>query len=254
MIVNRAFVDQMLGGGDAIGRRLRYLEPHDSDVGDLDVESGAIEPTRWHEIIGVSSDLQTNAIDPSQVAPTVFHPLKESEPRAAFLVRARGNGVTFAGRLRELAVTLDPTVRVVTLTMADIHRQSALATRLVLTALVLIVVSVLLLSAAGIYAMIAFTVTQRKKEIGIRVAMGANLMQVVRGVFARAAVQLAAGLVTGVALALLLDSATAGEVLGRSGRLTLPAVAAVMVVVGLLSAVGPARRGLRIQPTEALRE
>lgn len=247
VIVNRAFVHQVLRDGPAIGRRLRYVEDGDTDADDSD-------PTRWHEIVGVAADLQTNAIDPTQVAPTVFHPLEGHEPRAAFLVRARGNGGTFAGRLRELAVTLDPTVRVVTLTMSDIHRQSTLATRLVLMALLLIVVSVLLLAAAGIYAMISFTVSQRRKEIGIRVAMGANPMQIVRGVFARAAVQLASGLVAGVALALVLDSASGGEVLGQSGRVTLPAVAIVIIVVGLAAAVGPARRGLHIQPTDALRE
>jgi ABC-type antimicrobial peptide transport system permease subunit len=102
--------------------------------------------------------------------------------------------------------------------------------------------------------MISFTVSQRRKEIGIRVAMGANPMQIIRGVFARAAVQLASGLVAGVALALVLDSASGGEVLGQSGRVTLPAVAIVIIVVGLAAAVGPARKGLHIQPTDALRE
>ena len=247
VIVNRAFVQQVLAGGQAIGHRFRYAESRKSD-------RSALDPSSWNEIVGVVSDLETNALDPALVTPTVFHPLVNDGARAMFLVRATTGDAAVAGRLREIALKLDPTARVTTVTFADLERQSEMATRLIVLVLVLLIASVLLLSAAGIYALMSFTVTQRRKEIGIRAAMGANAAQLLRGIFARAAWQLAAGVVVGSIVAMLLDRASGGEALGVPGWRLLPAMAAIMIVVGLLAAIGPARRGLRIQPTEALRD
>jgi putative ABC transport system permease protein len=83
--------------------------------------------------------------------------------------------------------------------------------------------------------------------------MGADSRQLLRSIFTKAVLQLAAGVVVGIALALLLDVASDGEMLGSFGRALLPIAAVVMVIVGMLATLGPARRGLRIQPTEALR-
>ena len=84
-------------------------------------------------------------------------------------------------------------------------RQAAIALRLMLLGSSLVVVTVLLLSAAGIYALMSFTVSQRRKEIGIRAAMGADARQLLRSIFTKAALQLAAGVVVGIVLALLVD-------------------------------------------------
>jgi predicted permease len=246
VIVNRSFVQHTLEGGPAIGRRFRYAEPDRA-------HPSSVDPETWHEIVGVVSDLETNALDPTLVTPTVFHPLVGDGVRALFLVRAPNGGAAFAGRLREIAIKLDPTVRVLTVTFADLQRQSRMATRLVLLVLVLLIASVLLLSAAGIYALMSFTVTQRRKEIGIRAAMGADSRQLLLGIFTRSVAQLAAGVVVGVIAAVLIDTASSGEALGRVGYVLLPAMALIMMVVGLIASIGPARRGLRIQPTEALR-
>jgi ABC-type antimicrobial peptide transport system permease subunit len=117
----------------------------------------------------------------------------------------------------------------------------------------LVVVTVLLLSAAGIYAMMSFTVSQRRKEIGIRAAIGADARHILGSIFAKAALQLASGVAVGIVMALLIDRASDGEMLGLLGLRLLPITALVMVLVGLFATIGPARRGLRIQPTEALR-
>jgi ABC-type antimicrobial peptide transport system permease subunit len=117
----------------------------------------------------------------------------------------------------------------------------------------LVIVTALLLSAAGIYAMMSFTVSQRRKEIGIRAALGADAGQLLRSIFTKAALQLAAGVVVGIVLALMTDRASEGELLGSFGRALVPVTAVAMTIVGLFATIGPARRGLRIQPTEALR-
>ena len=148
---------------------------------------------------------------------------------------------------------MDPSVRLTAWTFAEFDRQQVLAFRLVMLALSLIVTTVLLLSAAGIYALMSFTVSQRRKEIGIRAAMGADARQLLFAIFKKAAAQLGAGVIVGVSIALLLDVSSGGGMLGSIGRGLLPIMSVVMVLVGLFAAIGPARRGLRVQPTEALR-
>ena len=113
--------------------------------------------------------------------------------------------------------------------------------------------SVLLLSAAGIHALMSFTVNQRRREIGIRSALGASARLILTSVLARAARQLSVGVGVGLVVAVALDLLAGGEMLEGAGLLTVPATAAFMFVVGLIAAAGPARRGLRVQPTEALR-
>jgi ABC-type antimicrobial peptide transport system permease subunit len=117
----------------------------------------------------------------------------------------------------------------------------------------LVTQSVLLLAAAGIYALMSVAVTRRRREIGIRIALGADRGRIFRSIFQRAFAQLAVGVVLGLAAAAWLDVAADGDLMGRQGAVILPAVSAFMIVVGLLATLGPARRGLRINPIEALK-
>jgi ABC-type antimicrobial peptide transport system permease subunit len=119
---------------------------------------------------------------------------------------------------------------------------------------VAVTLSVLLLSAAGVYAMTSFTVARRRREIGIRTALGAAPRRLLASIFARAGAQLGGGVLAGLVVAAALDRAMGGGPFAGKGMLFLPLVAGFMVLVGLLAAVGPARRGLAVQPTEALRE
>lgn len=246
VVVNRAFVNQLLGGANAVGRRVRY-------------EANRGEPamggtTTQYEIVGVVTDLGTNTIEPDLIDSVIYHSLRSSTGATA-LIRVRGNDpLQFSSRLRDLTSALDPTLRLQIVTFSEMKRQGEIGLRLMLLACSLVVVTVLLLSAAGIYAMMSFTVSQRRKEIGIRAALGADAGQLLRSIFTKAALQLAAGVVAGIALALMADRAGGDdELLGSFGRAMLPVTAVIMTIVGLFAAIGPARRGLRIQPTEALR-
>ena len=253
IIVNQTFVRRVLGNRDAVGMRLRFIRaPQDGPaLGDTSVDT---EP--WHEIAGVAGDLSTNPIDPELIRPAVFHALDTgSESRATLLVKVRGqDAAAFAAPLREIAMSLDPTLRVTLRTFVEMDRQQQIARRLILLALSLISTAVLLLSAASIYALMSFTVSRRRKEIGIRAAMGADATQLLRGIFTTAAVQLGIGVIVGIGLSFLADVLIGGDGLGPTGRrVFVPVMAVVMIVVGLIASIGPARRGLRIQPTEALR-
>jgi ABC-type antimicrobial peptide transport system permease subunit len=100
--------------------------------------------------------------------------------------------------------------------------------------------------------MMSFTVAKRRREIGIRSALGADPRRILTGIFARAAAQLGAGVLVGLVLAAAFAVAT--DDVNARGFLMMPAIAGLMLIVGLLAALGPARRGLAVQPTEALRE
>ena len=260
VVVNEAFVRKLLGNRDAIGTRLRYTANRHGSLESGERPDGGdrpnVAPEPWHEIVGVVSDLYINRIDPARVNPAVFHSLAAGPGvRPILLIKVRGRDASdFAARLREITTALDPTVRLNVRPFVEMERQQQLALRLILLVMSLIVTAVLMLSAAGIYALMSFTVSRRRKEIGIRAAMGADSGQLLRGIFARAAAQLGTGVAIGAALAFLVDVMSGGEVLGATGRLVfVPAIAVMMIGVGLIASFGPARRGLKVQPTEALR-
>lgn len=250
VIVSRAFAQQIVGDGAVVGRRLRWVQrPQGAEADD-------VVRSKWFEIVGVVEDLHVNEMDPSLVRPVIYYAVAPTQVNGVSLeMRVRGDDAkAFAPMLRELAASVDPTLRLgMIYTLADFERQDQLAVRLVALAIGLVLVSVFLLSAAGVYALTSFTVTRRRKEIGIRTALGAHSGHVLRSIFGRVARQIALGVVLGLAAAAALEMASGGELLGGRGRVLLPVFAALMVIVALGAAFGPARRGLKIQPTEALR-
>jgi ABC-type antimicrobial peptide transport system permease subunit len=160
-----------------------------------------------------------------------------------------------APRLRQMAATVDPGLRVEAVEgVVESWDNSLKFLRLMAIAIIVVTVSVLLLSAAGIYAMMAFTVARRRREIGIRAALGADARRILGGIFRRAAGQLGAGVALGLTVAATLDWLGDGMLTGGNTLLLMPGVVAVMTIVGLFAAIVPARRGLAVQPVEALRD
>lgn len=118
----------------------------------------------------------------------------------------------------------------------------------------LIAVIAVLLSAVGHYALVAFTVSERAREIAIRMTLGAQGRRIAGGILRRAVAQLGVGVLLGVWLgASLLREFVPGATAAHPGwPALLAAVAAVMMATGLLACVGPTRRALKIQPSRAL--
>ncbi len=253
VVVNRAFVREVLGGREALGRRVRLAQGY-RDGGVMRVPDG-LEAERWYEIVGVVGDLPARAMEPDEPLAHVYRPLG---PGGAYplslMIHTRGAPADFAPRLRELAAAVDPALQSQALRpMEALVRMGQSAMRMGALALGLLTGSVLLLSAAGIYAMMSFTVTKRRREIGLRAALGAHPQRLVAGIFARAAGQLGVGAALGLAVSTGMNILTDGEITGGHGTIVLPAVAAGILFVGLLATLGPAVRGLRIQPMEALK-
>jgi hypothetical protein len=252
VIVNRTFVRHLLAEDDrgsesrsALGLRFRYPS----------TGSGQGTQSKWYQIIGVVRDFP--AFSPSPVSdgePTVYHPAAPGTVDPC-VISVRFKGPIPAGmtdRIRQIGAEVDPALqlrRVVPL--SDFYGDLRAVWRYLAWGVGLLTASVMLLSAAGIYALMSFTVAQRTREIGIRAALGAAPNRLLLGIFGRVIRQLAVGVVTGSLLsAAALSSAGVGA--GKVGPL-LFAVASLMLVVGLLAASGPARRSLRIQAIDALR-
>ena len=126
--------------------------------------------------------------------------------------------------------------------------------RLIGVSLAVVILSVTLLSAAGVYSLMSFTVARRRREIGIRAALGANRNRILAGIFARILFQLGAGAVLGLIAAAGLEQILEGDMVRSYRAMLLPLVALLMVTIGVIAAAGPVRQGLSIQPIEALRD
>jgi hypothetical protein len=186
--------------------------------------------------------------------PTIYHPaaVGDLDPVTLSVRFAGAVPAGFINRFRVIGAEVDPALQLRGVgQLVDRYDEGRSAWRSLAWAIALVTASVLLLSAAGIYALMSFTVAQRTREIGIRMALGAQPWRVMLNVFGRAVWQVAAGVLIGSILSGAAFVAI-GLGLGRAAPLLLM-VAAIMGLVGLSAAFGPARRALRIQAIEALR-
>jgi putative ABC transport system permease protein len=171
----------------------------------------------------------------------------------AVVVRVAGDAAPLAPRVTALARQVDVGLQlqdIVTLEEIAGQQQAPLVIGFVVVASILL--TAVVFSAAGLYALMAVAVARRTREIGIRIALGATPRRVLGSVFARAGRQLGGGIIAGNSLILLIawraDSVTAGLLVSSV------VTSVIMAVVGVLACAAPARRALRVQPTEALRE
>jgi putative ABC transport system permease protein len=243
-IVNRAFVDRYLAGGDALGRRFREVPVAGSEV-------STSEP--WFEVVGVVEDM----LRPSRgrSSPQTYHATALATGPLNLAARTRGIGaMAIVPRVREIAAEIAPGLNLSAFPMDESYETEPAELGFLLLLVGLVTLSVLLLSAGGISAMMSLAVTQRRREIGIRTALGASRHEIVTSIFSRSTRQLGIGLLIGTAGAALLDRLAGGELLRGEVVPLLTFVAIIMLFSGLLATVGPTRRALQIQPMEALRE
>jgi ABC-type antimicrobial peptide transport system permease subunit len=213
----------------------------------------------WITIAGVIEDFPSTIRSPngsSMGGARIYHLTMPGE-RSDALLTLRLNGrapETFMPTLRGIATSVDPTLQFSKMSALDARYRDYAKGGAQLALVVLIVTGVvILLSAAGIHALMSFAVNQRRREIGIRAALGAPASRILQGVLARATRQLVLGVGIGVGVAITIDRASGGSLTTGAGLLFVPTTVVLMLIVGLIAAAGPARRGLQVQPTEALR-
>jgi putative ABC transport system permease protein len=248
-IVDQGFVDLVLQGRHPIGQQVRFMD---------ESEQAGANPNPWFEIIGVVKDLDLGSPNRKDRAAGLYMPATvERFSEVYMLVHARVEPMALSSKVREIAAAVDPTLGLSGFQRGDEALKGgawliALRVSMVMTAIAL------LLSLAGIYAVMSFIVARRTREIGVRVALGASRARVVGAIFRRPLIQVGLGILVGVAL-IAAGGNLETEMPGLTGVFTLTdlamliAYAIVMLGVCLLACLVPTRRALGVEPTIALR-
>ncbi|MEO8467374.1 MAG: ABC transporter permease [Gammaproteobacteria bacterium] len=246
-LINDAMVRQLFPGEDAVGRHIRFGPP------------GSDAP--WMTIVGVVGDMRQMALDLPADA-EFYLPTDQISVMFAFLwpkhlvVRTQGDPLALATAVRQAVWDVDAAQPVSSIrTMNDVLAADVANRNTQLTLLGVFAALALILSAVGLYGVLAYTVTQRTAEIALRMALGAPATRVVRGVvrsaLGLALIGIALGLVGAFAGTRVLASFLYG--VSATDPVTLAAVAVLFVLVTLAASYVPAWRAAHVDPATALR-
>ena len=244
VIVNQPFVDGVLGGRNPIGRRIRFIAN--------EADRRPTDDGPWYEIVGVARDIgMTSGYGRSGI----YHPITSADAHPLYAaVHLRGDPAAFAPQLRAVVTEVDPTLRVSELLPLHEVTGGEMQFYSFWFRLTLGISSIaLLLSLAGIYAVMAFTVARRTREIGIRIALGAGQRRVLASIFRRPLTQVAIGVLAGTFITGLLAYGINAMQVSPRGAAMVAAYAVLMLGVCMLACIVPTRRALAVDPTEALR-
>lgn len=243
VLVSRRFADRHFTEGPALGRRLR-----------LEADSAG----EWATVIGVVPDLGGDDTRDGAVNDRVYVPLLQSGTlHLAFAIRSETDPLMILPFVREAVETIDPDVPLFELARFDRFISLATAGEKVFGGLFSVFgFSALIMACVGLFGMVAFGVRQRTRELGIRVALGARPVAVMRMVMRGGLIPLGAGLLVGLGLAALISPLFGDALLGanaRDWRVYLVVISA-LAAAGFLAAWIPSRRVLLVSPAEVLRE
>ena len=248
VVVSKALADHMWPGEDPIGKELR--------------PNGSGAP--WYHVVGVTGSVLTRGLD-QPASEIVYYPMVPIEgaplwsppTHMTVAIRTRATDpLSLAPAARRIVTTIDREVPVANVqTMQTIVERSTARTTFAMLLMAVAGGMALVLSAVGIYGVISYTVTQRRPEIGVRMALGAQAAQVGRMIVAQslrvAAAGIAIGLVGAFATTRVLQSLLFG--VSPTDPVTLGGVTLVLVMLGALAAYAPARRATKVDPVEVLR-
>jgi len=248
IIVNTTFAQRAFGSTNVIGRRVRQTTSDRAPVGP------------WLDIVGVVGHMGLHALTPSE-DDGVYLPLAEGDINPVRLaIWVRGNPTAFAPRVHELARAVVPhAVLATTIPLDQIFEGDWYFLRAFVLGAALLVGVLLSLAASGLYAILSLVVSQQTREIGIRVALGANRWIVARDIAARAVAQIGAGVLLGLPFAAalcyeFLELTGFGRSLPGAVAMASAVGVSVMLLVSLTACTVPTLRALRIAPMDALRK
>jgi predicted permease len=247
IIVNTTFAQHAFGSINPIGRRVRQTSADPRAAGP------------WLEIVGVVGHMGLHALTPSQ-DDGVYLPLAQGDANPVRLaIWVRGDPSVFAPRVQQLARAVDDDAVIgIPTPLNEMFEGDWYLLEAFVVGAALLVIVLLSLAASALYAILSLAVSQRTREIGIRVALGASRWRIARDIASRAVVQISAGVLLGLPFAGALSYEFL-ELTG-SGRSVPGAVAmasvlavAVMLLVSVAACTVPTLRALRIAPTDAIR-
>jgi predicted permease len=238
VVVNETFARRYLAGRDPLASRIRYNR-------------------EWRAIVGVAADGKYRSLS-EPPTPYFYLPLAQVwRPQAVLHLRTTGDPLAVLPAVRAAMARLDPNLPISEVQTGAQHMDEALiAPRLASSLLGVVGVLALLLAAVGLSAVLAWSVAQRRRELGVRMAMGASpsdlVLQIVAGGLRLTLWGVAIGAAAGLFLARLLRSQLHG--VGSTDPAALAGAVLLMTAVALIASWLPARRASRVSPTEALRQ
>jgi putative ABC transport system permease protein len=242
VLIDEALAARYFNNRDPVGLRIK--------------RGGPASEAPWMTVVGVVGNIKSDGFDqPDQ--PHLYHPIFQNPAYAmAIYVRTDVAPTTITQSLREQVRSLDRDLPVFgDTTMGHVAAESVSRRRFAMQVVGLFGILALLLAAVGIYGVIAYSVTQRTREIGIRVALGASRTAIMRWVLKQGMMLTIAGVVIGLvgayALTRLLRSLLFG--VGPTDVLTYGVLAALLTLVALIACYVPARRATKVDPLVALR-
>ena len=243
VIVNQAFVKRYFPGEDPIGKRMRFtFSPK----------------TPYMQIVGVVGDIAE--IDLAAAPPPILYMPNDQGPNtfAIFLVRTAGDPSAFVGAVRAALRQLDPQLAVIIpqpLEQVANDSPAVFLRRYPSYLIGIFAVLALILAITGLHGLISYSVVQRTREIGIRMALGAQPGDVVSMILRQGIAAVVAGIAIGIIAALALTRLMASLLYGvtPTDALTFGSVASILIIVAISACVMPARRATRVDPIEALR-
>lgn len=243
IMVNQALVDENFSGENPIGKRVTFGNPPNQ------------QPT-WFEIVGVIANVRSLELKEEPTAELYFTYPQNAFEGMSLVVRSSVEDPQLASALRKAVNEIDKTVPVSNVeTMEHIVSSSVSVPRFNMFLLAFFGVVALILSAAGIYGVTAYTVAQRTHEMGIRLALGAQVGDVLRLILRQGMtvilIGVGIGLVAALGLLRLMKSLLFG--VSETDPLTFIAITMLLVMVALLACYIPARRATKVDPLEALR-
>ena len=239
-IVNQAFQRKFWPNESALGKRFRF---------------GSELP--WTPVIGVIADVRQSGLDVPAKPEMYLSALQVPAPANYLLIRTRYDPARLATPVRQIMRAVAPDIAVADVeTMDEILDREVSQRKMQMTLLTLFAGVALLLASLGIYGVLAYLVSRRTQEIGIRMALGASPAEVLRSVLGEGLALSGAGIAIGLAAALALSRVLAKLLFGVTATdpATFAAVAALLLAVAAMASWLPARRAMRVDPVLALRE
>lgn len=242
VVINEAMAARLFPGESPVGRRVRT----------------GPNPARntWQTVIGVVGNVRHTGLEQNP-APEMYNSHRQGPPVAPFLVvRTSGDPVALVDSVRTRLRGFDRALALFDVrTMVDVRSASLAPRRFVLLLVSAFGLLALVLAAVGVYGVMALVVGERTREVGVRLALGADPHAVLRMVLAQATRLAAAGIAIGLAAALLLSPLLESQLFGVRpyDPITFAAVPLMLLLVAVAAAYAPARRAMRTDPMQAIR-
>ena len=257
VVINQRFVQLMFPGEDPIGRRIRFPARQPNAPAPTGPAAANQTPPVWRTIVGVVPTLRHGSPQDAEPPAVAYIPLRQESPGfAMLLVRSRVDPSVIMTAVRREVQALDQDQPVFTVqTMDQLLAQQRWPFIVFGTVFVIFAVIALVLAAVGLYAVMAYSVTQRTQEIGVRMALGAGPPQVSWLILRRGLIQLAIGLTIGLSGAWFATAALPSQIVGPSPNdpRMFSIVTGILIVVAIAACLIPTRRATRLDPLVALR-